>query len=193
MKNWKPEANKRCKILVGEYKDKAGLILEKSKHIPGKGHIFRVEHFDGTTFVNHSYLQNELGPQNPPVVANEKAPTVMVDAECLAGLIRAAELLESKEIGIWDDKAREALAFARKVGLCAVKAAAVVSEKLEPTLPSIPMILHCPSCHTRHIDQGSLATTEHRTHACQSCGVLWAPAVVPTVGVQFLPGCKDVV
>lgn len=28
------------------------------------------------------------------------------------------------------------------------------------------------------------------THACQECGFLWAPAVVPTVGVRFLPGCK---
>ena len=55
----------------------------------------------------------------------------------------------------------------------------------------VPMILHCPDCHERHIDQGKLARTDHRTHACQFCGFLWAPAVVPTVGVQFLPGCKN--
>lgn len=55
----------------------------------------------------------------------------------------------------------------------------------------VPMILDCPFCHARHIDDGAQATTPHRTHACQSCGRLWAPAVVPTVGVQFLPGCKN--
>ncbi len=55
----------------------------------------------------------------------------------------------------------------------------------------VPMILHCPDCHERHIDHGKLAKTDHRTHACQFCGFLWAPAAVPTVGVQFLPGCKD--
>lgn len=57
----------------------------------------------------------------------------------------------------------------------------------EPT----PMILDCPFCHSQHIDEGSQATTAHRTHACQRCGRLWAPAVVPTVGVKFLPGCKN--
>lgn len=127
---------------------------------------------------------------------NEKTPTVTVDAECFAGLIRAAELLEIKEAGIWDHKARGALAFVRKVGLCASKFLTTASEKVEqpPTQPPIHMILYCPSCHTRHIDQGIFSTTEHKTHACQSCGFLWAPAVVPTVGVQFLPGCymKDV-
>lgn len=57
--------------------------------------------------------------------------------------------------------------------------------------PPIPLILWCPSCETRHVDAGDSATRPHRTHACQHCGVLWAPAAVPTVGVQFLPGCKD--
>lgn len=55
----------------------------------------------------------------------------------------------------------------------------------------IPMILHCPVCHARHIDEGELATKPHKTHACQSCGILWRPAIAPTVGVQFLPGCKN--
>jgi hypothetical protein len=55
----------------------------------------------------------------------------------------------------------------------------------------IPMLLWCPSCGERHIDAGEFATREHHTHACQSCGVVWRPAIVPTVGVQFLPGFKD--
>lgn len=55
----------------------------------------------------------------------------------------------------------------------------------------IPMLLHCPLCNERHIDAGEFTTKAHHTHACQSCGHCWRPAVVNTVGVQFLPGFKD--
>jgi predicted RNA-binding Zn-ribbon protein involved in translation (DUF1610 family) len=56
---------------------------------------------------------------------------------------------------------------------------------------AVPMILTCPSCGKRHIDEGEYATKVHHTHACQHCGMCWRPAVQPTVGVQFLPGFKD--
>lgn len=56
---------------------------------------------------------------------------------------------------------------------------------------AIPMRLICPSCGTLHIDEGIFATQLHHTHACQKCGGVWRPAVVPTVGVQFLPGFKN--
>jgi rubredoxin len=55
----------------------------------------------------------------------------------------------------------------------------------------IPMILTCPNCSARHVDKGEFATKPHHTHACQTCGLCWRPAIVPTVGVQFLPGFKD--
>jgi len=55
----------------------------------------------------------------------------------------------------------------------------------------VPMILHCPECRARHIDAGKFATKPHHTHACQTCGFVWRPAIVATVGVQFLPGFKD--
>ena len=55
----------------------------------------------------------------------------------------------------------------------------------------IPMIIFCPMCKARHIDKGEFATKPHHTHACQGCGFTWRPAVVPTVGVEFLPGFKD--
>lgn len=55
----------------------------------------------------------------------------------------------------------------------------------------LPMLLWCPTCHERHIDAGAFATRPHHTHACQGCGNVWRPALVPTVGVQFLPGFKD--
>ncbi len=53
------------------------------------------------------------------------------------------------------------------------------------------MLLHCPMCGARHIDAGEFATKVHHTHACQSCGHVWRPAIVATVGVQFLPGFKN--
>ena len=65
----------------------------------------------------------------------------------------------------------------------------------------IPMIIHCPGsvmrngflvmCGARHVDEGVFATKVHHTHTCQTCGHTWRHAVVPTVGVQFLPGFKD--
>lgn len=55
----------------------------------------------------------------------------------------------------------------------------------------IPMILFCPECGTRHVDKYTYATKPHHTHACQTCGFVWRPAIVSTVGVQFLPGFKD--
>lgn len=55
----------------------------------------------------------------------------------------------------------------------------------------IPMLIWCPMCKERHIDRGEFATKPHHTHSCQSCGLTWRPAIVPTVGVQYLPGFKD--
>ena len=73
-------------------------------------------------------------------------------------------------------------------------------DELEPADPAppaevavapIPMFLTCPACTCRHIDEGEFATKIHHTHSCQECGLTWRPAVVPTVGVQFLPGFKN--
>lgn len=55
----------------------------------------------------------------------------------------------------------------------------------------IPMLLWCPECGERHIDVGEFATKIHHTHACQSCGMVWRPCVLATVGVQWLPGFKN--
>jgi hypothetical protein len=67
--------------------------------------------------------------------------------------------------------------------------------KLEGQLGPVPMLLYCPMCHTKHIDEGEFATKVHHTHACQGrsgdgrrCGHVWRPAIVPTVGVEALPG-----
>lgn len=60
-----------------------------------------------------------------------------------------------------------------------------------PISPPLPMLLWCPECNTRHVDKGEFANKLHHTHACQHCGHCWRPAIVATVGVQFLPGFKD--
>lgn len=64
------------------------------------------------------------------------------------------------------------------------------SQRMWPRSP-IPMRLHCPECCALHIDEGEFATKPHHTHACQTCGNVWRPAVVETVGVKFLPGFKN--
>lgn len=61
----------------------------------------------------------------------------------------------------------------------------------EPEVKSIPMLLWCPACGERHIDAGEFAVKPHHTHACQECGMVWRPALVPTCGVAFLPGFKN--
>lgn len=55
----------------------------------------------------------------------------------------------------------------------------------------IPMRLLCPTCHQLHIDEGEFTTKPHYTHTCQHCGETWRPAIVPTVGVRFLPGFQN--
>lgn len=55
----------------------------------------------------------------------------------------------------------------------------------------VPMLLWCPACHARHLDVGEFAEKPHHTHACQSCGLAWRPAIVATIGVQFLPGFRN--
>lgn len=58
-------------------------------------------------------------------------------------------------------------------------------------LKPIPLRLHCPACGELHVDRGRFATHPHHTHACQACGLVWRPCVLPTVGVQYLPGYRD--
>jgi len=66
----------------------------------------------------------------------------------------------------------------------------LVATLLDKPAP-IALILYCPMCAERHIDRGVFADKPHHTHSCQGCGHTWRPAVVHTVGVQFLPGFKD--
>ena len=65
-----------------------------------------------------------------------------------------------------------------------------LSARLADLTAPVPMLLWCPACGERHVD-GEQFPKIHHTHACQFCGLVWRPAIVPTVGVVFLPGFKD--
>lgn len=95
----------------------------------------------------------------------------------------------------WVDSARAAI-FAAVDRLTLTK----MQQRYVDTLESnpIPMRLVCPGtkadgspCARLHIDTGEFATRLHHTHACQFCGHVWRPAIVHTVGVEFLPGFRD--
>ena len=64
------------------------------------------------------------------------------------------------------------------------------NQLIDATQP-VPMLLHCPICTVKHVDDGKFATKPHHTHACQGCGHVWRPAIVNTVGVEYLPGYKN--
>lgn len=89
-----------------------------------------------------------------------------------------AELLHTKYRG--------ALADVDRLRLVQLEAAASTAASAP-----VPMLLTCPACRERHVDRGEFAMRSHHTHACQHCGMTWRPALVPTVGVQYLPGFKN--
>jgi hypothetical protein len=59
-------------------------------------------------------------------------------------------------------------------------------EHLDELEAPIPMVLWCPACGTQHIDSPSEGwdNPPHRSHLCGSCGCIWRPADVATVGVE---------
>lgn len=75
---------------------------------------------------------------------------------------------------------------AASMGLGSEWAEQAIGAASEP--PPIPMILHCPRCHAKHIDapqpEKGWSNPPHRSHECQSCQFVWRPADVPTVGVD---------
>jgi len=69
----------------------------------------------------------------------------------------------------------------------------LVAETAFAEIHKIPirMRLTCEKCGALHVDESLFETKPHHTHACQDCGAVWRPAIVPTVGVRFLPGFKN--
>lgn len=58
-----------------------------------------------------------------------------------------------------------------------------LAERIVP----VPMVLFCPRCGDRHIDQpdpeNGWLNPPHRSHLCAGCGLIWRPADICTVGV----------
>lgn len=56
----------------------------------------------------------------------------------------------------------------------------------------IDMLLWCPRCNQKHVDQpkGEWTNPPHATHTCQGCGLLWRPSNVDTNGVSALPASE---
>ena len=84
-------------------------------------------------------------------------------------------------------------------------AASILRDCLPQFAAPIDMVLHCPKCHTQHIDApespmraaaanslaglsaGGLWTNPpHRSHLCHQCGTIWRPADVWTNGVASI-------
>jgi|SRR6185437_14894614 len=61
----------------------------------------------------------------------------------------------------------------------------------------IPMVLHCPTCRTQHVDApepySGWDNPPHKSHLCAMCGAVWRPADVLTTGVAAIStrGEKD--
>lgn len=116
---------------------------------------------------------------------------VMPSQSAIDDALREAEELLSKIVPV-DGAMRFDTEVPMKYGFFKTLYTVVSSLKLPPSQrPPVPMLLHCPMCHERHIDEHEWTTKFHHTHACQHCGFVWRPAVVNTVGVEFLPGFKN--
>lgn len=61
-----------------------------------------------------------------------------------------------------------------------------ISQLRDAKIEPIPMILHCPACHTRHIDEPNEEwdNPPHKSHLCAYCSHIWRPADVYTTGVR---------
>jgi len=73
--------------------------------------------------------------------------------------------------------------------------------QIEAFLESTPldMLLFCPRCYRQHIDQPqpekNWENPPHRSHECQTCGLVWRPADFPTNGVKAIKtrGKRDII
>jgi hypothetical protein len=132
------------------------------------------------------------GPKGHPITTSELF--------AITESLKASIFRVDRRVSTLEDKVRREVDFGVDFGIPAsnpfgLSAMSAARERIinppprDP--PPIPMLLSCPACHARHIDEGEFVTKIHHTHACQSCGHCWRPAIVPTIGVQFLPGFRN--
>lgn len=102
---------------------------------------------------------------------------------------KIVELLKKNDLVLVSEKVAKDIEETRKSSVNNYSRIWSLENKL---LAPIELIIHCPECKGRHIDEGEFADKVHHTHSCQHCGFTWRPAKQPTKGVQFLKGFKNV-
>lgn len=129
--------------------------------------------WEGPTSAPISYVEQHLAHRstNPRSREDEPSPSARYDHETLS--------IIANELGMQPDLVNNANII--------VEVQCLKRDLAKP----IDMILFCPSCHERHIDEGDFATRVHKTHACQHCGFAWKPSKTPTRGVRFLERYKN--
>jgi hypothetical protein len=72
---------------------------------------------------------------------------------------------------------------------------ALKTARAELAAVAIPMLLFCPRCGAQHVDAPDKAkgweNPPHRSHLCDSCGIIWRPADVPTTGVAEIASLSE--
>jgi hypothetical protein len=128
-------------------------------------------------------------------VRREAAALIRESIRVRATAIEERELIRRLELDCeaWRNRAER---FSRTIVEIAAQHTRYLTSDGQSLAPAVaaapvPMILYCPMCAERHVDEGEFATREHHTHACQRCGHVWRPALVATVGVKFLPGFQN--
>jgi hypothetical protein len=64
----------------------------------------------------------------------------------------------------------------------------------DKNFPPQRMVLYCPECGVKHIDEKDeatgidWATRPHKKHLCLTCGFIWQPSLINTVGVDSIGG-----
>lgn len=171
------------------------IALQRHKYLKTDG--YKLTWPDGETAERKSnYMFTEIPEHDPAIYAKYEDLKLTVE-RALGGEQFMAEFPGHADLGRRIARLRTTAAAAR-----APKARDVwhIGHTATAVAP-VPMLLYCPMCHGKHIDEGEFATRSHHTHACQGyvsidgtgegrrrCGHVWRPAIVPTVGVETLPG-----
>lgn len=122
-------------------------------------------------------------------IATEQAGYYATQAQSHVEEMRAiiAERLKRvKGIRLFNDSDMARAVMAELNTLTELVTAALTAQPVAQAGKPIEMILHCPACHSQHIDEGEWATRAHHKHLCAVCRARWQPSLVDTVGVERL-------
>jgi rubredoxin len=130
----------------------------------------------------------------------------LIDEACSHAAAQSQlDALREEVARLTSDKTELSLEFAAAMQRCSLTIDRLTREKdAALKFQPIDMILHCPKCGLRHVDEpehpngpsafsrvGDSVWTNppHRSHLCHGCGHVWRPADVPTNGVEKIATC----